>query len=116
MPKQLCSYIKLLLAIVVLFMSAGMLLPNDTIGVVGKSVVQKEQAPHFLHLLAEVGEELSEEDSDDFHKIFLSAEGETLLPHQPSVPPRSLSIATYPVAPLALHKVARHLRLRVIRI
>lgn len=116
MPQKLHTYLKMLLAVVVLFMSAGMLLPNDTIGVAGKAVVQKEQSSHFLHLLAEVGEEISEEDSDDFHKTFLSLEGESFFFHQPSLSTPLLFVTAYSVTPAFYQKLARHLRIRVLRI
>lgn len=116
MPQKLHTYFKMLLAVVVLFMSAGMLLPSDTIGVAGKAVVQKEQSSHFLHLLAEVGEEISEEDSDDFHKTFLSLEGESFFFHQPSLSTPLLSVTAHSVTPATYQKLARHLRIRVLRI
>lgn len=106
----------MLLAVVVLFMSAGMLLPNGTIGVSGRAVVQKEQSAHFLHLLAEVGEEIAEEDADDFHKNIHALEGESFFFHQPSILSPLLSVSAYTVTAFPSQKIARHLRIRVLRI
>lgn len=116
MPKQFGAYCKLLLAMLVLFLSAGMLLPGDTNGVAGRVVVQKEQAPRFMHLLAEVSEELSEEDATEFHKIVFTPEGDFTTPAQPSIDPLRFSVATYAAVPVTAYKLGRHIRFRVLRI
>lgn len=116
MSQRVRSFCNIMLSLLVLYLGASSLLPEDSGAINQKAVFHKMQVPKFAHLLAEAVEELSEEDEDEthfsplFHDTFTPS---TQLPaYNSSAAPKLLASTSHAYT----GKTERHILIRVIRI
>lgn len=104
------------MAVAALLVSAAMLLPGDAWQAGGEAKLQKTEAAHMLHLLAEACEECSEEETEGFYKTLPPATGHLFLASPAPGLPIAVPAAASPRVPFFQYKVGLYLALQVLRI